>query len=80
MTLPQARLLLEGIFPQPKHQSRYRKLLEELIAKHTGQPLDKVAKDTDRDFIMTAEQAKDYGIVDDILTRPLGGDGEESDE
>jgi ATP-dependent Clp protease, protease subunit len=53
---------------QAKEILRYRALLDEILARHTGQALDKVKKDTDRDFIMTAEQAKDYGIVDDIIS------------
>jgi ATP-dependent Clp protease, protease subunit len=67
---------------QAKEILRYRALLDEILARHTGQALDKVKKDTDRDFIMTAEQAKDYGIVDDIIsTRTLvemraGGNGQ----
>jgi ATP-dependent Clp protease protease subunit len=52
---------------QAKEILRYRQLLDEILAEHTGQPLDKVKKDTDRDFIMTAEQAKEYGIIDDVL-------------
>jgi ATP-dependent Clp protease, protease subunit len=52
---------------QAKEILRYRSLLDEILAEHTGQPLDKVKKDTDRDFIMTAEQAKEYGIIDDVL-------------
>jgi len=53
---------------QAKEILRYRALLDQILARHTGQALDKVKKDTDRDFIMTAEQAKDYGIVDDIIS------------
>jgi ATP-dependent Clp protease, protease subunit len=52
---------------QAKEILRYRQLLDEILAEHTGQALDKVKKDTDRDFIMTAEQAKEYGIIDDVL-------------
>jgi ATP-dependent Clp protease, protease subunit len=52
---------------QAKEILRYRQLLDEILAEHTGQSLDKVKKDTDRDFIMTAEQAKEYGIIDDVL-------------
>ena len=37
------------------------------MAKHTGQDVEKIARDTDRDFIMSAEQALDYGLVDEIL-------------
>jgi len=42
----------------------------ELLAKHTGQPLDKVSKDTDRDYFMSPEQAKDYGIIDAVYSMP----------
>jgi ATP-dependent Clp protease protease subunit len=53
---------------QAKEITRYRKLLEELIAEHTGQPLDKVSKDTDRDYILTADEAVEYGVVDEVIT------------
>jgi ATP-dependent Clp protease protease subunit len=53
---------------QAKEILRYRQLLDEILAEHTGQELDKVKKDTDRDFIMTAEQAKDYGIIDEVIS------------
>ena len=53
---------------QAKEILRYRKLLDEVLAQHTGQPIEKISKDTDRDFIMTAEQAKEYGIVDDVFS------------
>jgi ATP-dependent Clp protease, protease subunit len=53
---------------QAKEILRYRQLLDEILAEHTGQSLDKVKKDTDRDFIMTSEQAKEYGIIDDVLS------------
>jgi ATP-dependent Clp protease protease subunit len=53
---------------QAKEILRYRQLLDELLAEHTSQPLEKVKKDTDRDFIMTAEQAKEYGIIDEVIT------------
>lgn len=46
---------------------RMRQILNELLAKHSTQPLDRIEKDTDRDFIMSAEQAKAYGIVDEII-------------
>jgi ATP-dependent Clp protease protease subunit len=53
---------------QAKEMTRYRKLMEQLIAEHTGQPLEKVAKDTDRDYILTAEEAVEYGVVDEVIT------------
>ena len=51
-----------------KEMTRYRKLLERLIAEHTGQPLEIVSRDTDRDFILTSEAAVAYGVVDEIIT------------
>ena len=44
-----------------------RRRMEEILAEHTGQPLDKVMRDTDRDFIMRAEEAKAYGMVDEVI-------------
>jgi len=46
---------------------RMREAINQIVAKHTGQKLERVEKDMDRDFIMNAEQSKDYGIVDDII-------------
>jgi ATP-dependent Clp protease protease subunit len=77
--LPHARILIHqphgqaggqavDIEIQAKEILRYRRLLDELLAQHTGQTLEKVSKDTDRDFIMTADEAKAYGIVDEIIT------------
>jgi ATP-dependent Clp protease protease subunit len=42
--------------------------VDQLLARHTGVPLERVRKDADRDFIMTAEEARSYGIVDDVIT------------
>jgi len=44
-----------------------RQRLDEIIAKHTGQPLEKVAKDTERDYFMSAEEAKEYNLVDRVI-------------
>src|SRR5881296_4772266 len=52
---------------QAREILRYRTLLDEILAQHTGQTIEKISKDTDRDFIMTAEQAKEYGIIDEIF-------------
>jgi ATP-dependent Clp protease protease subunit len=46
---------------------RMRTQLEETIARHTGQPIEKVRKDIDRDKIMTAHEAKEYGLVDNVV-------------
>jgi len=45
-----------------------RKTLDEILSKHTGQTVDKVSKDTDRDYFMTADEAKEYGIIDDVIS------------
>jgi len=77
--LPHSRVLLHqphggaqgqavDIEIQAREMTRYRKLLEELISEHTGQPLEKVAKDTDRDYILTADEALAYGVVDEVIT------------
>lgn len=53
---------------QAKEITRTRRLLEEVIAEHTGQPLERVAQDTDRDFILTPEKAMEYGVVYDVIS------------
>ena len=52
---------------QAREILRMRRMLDEILATHTGQPVDKVSRDTDRDFIMTADEAKAYGLIDDII-------------
>ena len=49
---------------------RMQEMLRGIIVKHTGQEYDKIARDTDRDFYLSSEQAVEYGLVDEILTRP----------
>src|SRR2546421_7469419 len=77
--LPHSRVLLHqphggaqgqavDIEIQAKEILRYRQLLDQIIAEHTGQPVEKVKQDTDRDYILTPEQAKEYGIVDEVLS------------
>ncbi|CAH1201095.1 MULTISPECIES: ATP-dependent Clp endopeptidase proteolytic subunit ClpP [Paenibacillus] len=48
-----------------------RQKLNQIYVERTGQPLDKIERDTDRDFFMSAEEAKAYGIIDQVLTRPI---------
>jgi len=79
MALPNSRIIIhqpatEGgygqgsdIEIQAREIMRMREMLEELLSRHSGQPLDKVKRDIDRDKILTANDAKDYGIVDNIL-------------
>jgi len=52
---------------QAKEILRYRKLMDDILAKHTGQPVEKIGQDTDRDFIMTAEEARVYGVIDEVI-------------
>lgn len=77
--LPHARVMIhqpwggvEGqatdISIQAREILRLRARIEEILAKHTKQPLDRIKKDTDRDYFMSAEEAKDYGIVDEVIT------------
>jgi ATP-dependent Clp protease protease subunit len=77
--LPHARILIHqphggasgqavDIEIQAKEIIRMRELLDEIMAHHTGQSVEKVAHDTDRDFIMSAVEAKDYGIVDEVIS------------
>ena len=77
--LPHARVLIHqphgsaggqsvDIEIQAREIVRMRQLLDEMLAHHTGQTVERVAKDTDRDFIMSGVEAKEYGIVDEILT------------
>ena len=57
---------------QAREIQRMRLLMEEILARHTGQPLEQIRQDVERDKIFTAEQAKEYGIVDDVIsTRKL---------
>jgi ATP-dependent Clp protease protease subunit len=49
---------------------RIRELTNKLMAQNTGQSLDRIERDVERDFIMTPQQAKEYGIIDDIIDRP----------
>jgi ATP-dependent Clp protease protease subunit len=53
---------------QAKEITRMRETLDEILAHHTGQTVEKIAADTDRDFIMGANEAKEYGMVDEVIT------------
>jgi ATP-dependent Clp protease, protease subunit len=77
--LPNSRVLLHqphggaqgqavDIEIQAREIMRLRNLLDGVIARHTGQAIEKVGKDTDRDFILTAEEAKNYGVIDEIIS------------
>lgn len=56
---------------QAKEILRLKATLNEILAANTNQSLEKIAKDTDRDFFMSAEEAKDYGLIDNVLTKSL---------
>ena len=49
---------------------KIRERLNEIMAKHTGQSLEKIALDTERDYFMSAEEAKRYGLIDEVISRP----------
>jgi len=57
----------EDISRQTKEILRLREKVNEILSLHTGKPIEKVREDTDRDFFMSAEEAKEYGIVDEVI-------------
>lgn len=76
--LPHARIMIHqpwggvqgaasDISIQAREILRLRDKINEILAKHTGQGLEKIQKDTDRDFFMSAEEAKEYGIIDEVI-------------
>lgn len=78
LALPHARILVHQPYAGASGQAsdieliaaeiaRLKASLEEVLAAHTGQPIAKIAADTDRDFVMTAEQARDYGVIDEVI-------------
>jgi len=79
LALPHARVLIHQPYAGAQGQAtdielaakeilRMRSLLEELLSGYTGQTVEKIHADTDRDFVMNTEEAKEYGIIDEILT------------
>jgi ATP-dependent Clp protease protease subunit len=80
LALPHARILLHQPYGQVGYGQvtdleiaareilRMRDLLEQILARHTGQTIERVHKDTDRDFVMEAEEAKAYGVIDEVIT------------
>ncbi len=79
LALPHARIIIHQPYGQAMGQAadielaakeieRMRSMLEEMLAEHTGQTIEKVHRDTDRDFVMSAAEAKVYGIVDEVLS------------
>ena len=77
--LPHARIMIHqpwggaqgaaaDISIQAKEILRLREKLNEILSKHTGQPVEKIAKDSDRDYFMSSQEAKEYGIVDEVIT------------
>ena len=58
---------------------RMQDIIRRIISEHTGQPLEKITHDTDRDFYLNAEQAVEYGLVDEILSAPSNRKGSDKD-
>ncbi|WP_110953403.1 ATP-dependent Clp endopeptidase proteolytic subunit ClpP [Anaerosinus massiliensis] len=56
---------------QAKEILRLREIGNDILMKHTGQPREKVQADTERDYFMSSEQAKEYGLIDEVITRPI---------
>jgi ATP-dependent Clp protease, protease subunit len=80
MSLPSSRIMIHqplggaqgqatDIAIQAKEILYIKGKLNDLLAKHTGQPLEKIQEDTDRDFYMSAEEAKEYGLIDTVIDR-----------
>ena len=79
LALPNARVLIHQPYAQSGYAQvsdleiaaneiiRLKETLEGVLAHHTGQPIEKIAKDTDRDYVMTAHEGKEYGIIDEVL-------------
>lgn len=59
----------EDIRIQADRIIKMRERINEILSERTGQPLDKISRDTDRDYYMTAEEAKAYGIIDEVISR-----------
>ncbi len=87
--LPNARIMIHqplggaqgaatDIEIQTKEILRMKKLLNEVLAKHTGQPLAKIEKDSDRDYYMSAQEAADYGLIDEVITQIKGKEEKKS--
>jgi ATP-dependent Clp protease, protease subunit len=79
MALPHSRILLHQPYAGAQGQAtdielaakeilRLRELLEEILAEHTGQPIERLHLDTERDFVMTAEESREYGIIDEVIS------------
>ena len=79
LALPHARILIHQPYAGAQGQAtdielaareilRIRSLLEEVLSSHTGQTQEKIHRDTDRDFVMSAEEAKEYGIIDEVIS------------
>ncbi len=61
---------------QAREILRLREVGNDILCRHTGQPREKVVADTERDNFMTAQDAKDYGLIDDVVTRPINTDND----
>lgn len=80
LALPHARILLHQPYARAYGQGtdielaanevlRMRDILEKILADHTGQDIERIHRDTDRDFVMSAEEALEYGLIDEVISR-----------
>jgi len=59
---------------QAREALRLKRTLDEILAKHTGQPIDRISKDTDRDYFMSPDEAKSYGLIDEVIVQKKAGE------
>jgi ATP-dependent Clp protease protease subunit len=80
MALPNSEIMIHQVMGEAggqasdieisaKHILKIKQKLNKILAKHTGQKVEKIEKDSDRDYYMAADEAKDYGLIDDIIDK-----------
>ena len=85
MALPNAKILIHQLWGgfegqasdieiQARETIAVKRRMEEIVAEHSGQPLERVSTDMERDYFMTAEEAKQYGIIDSVIAHRFESD------
>ncbi len=87
LALPNARILIHQPYAQSGYAQvsdleiaaneilRLKATLEQVLSRHTGQDVERISRDTDRDYVMTAAEAKEYGIIDEVIESRSGAPG-----